>query len=66
MKRSEMRCISCVKFEDGQCRLDPEPRQIEQPRAHCCAQGEWRRWSERSQEMEPYFWGEWQHEEPRV
>lgn len=64
MKRSEMICRSCVKFEHGQCRLDPEPRRIGDPMTHWCAQGEWTRWSERLQEMEPHFWGEWQMEEP--
>ncbi len=64
MKRSQMICSSCIKFDDGLCRLDPEVRRIEQPCNHWCAQGEWRLWSERAQETEPFFWGDWQQEEP--
>ncbi len=60
MKRTEMICRTCVKFEDNSCRLGPEPVPINDPETHWCAQGIWRQWSERFQEMEPYYWGEWE------
>ena len=60
MKRTEMICCKCIKFEDNCCRLGPESVRIDDPEAHWCAQGIWRQWSERFQEMEPYYWGEWE------
>jgi hypothetical protein len=62
MKRSHMVCSRCVKFDGTDCRLDPEAYSIDQPESHWCAQGQWLQWSDRYQEMEPYFWGEWQPE----
>ncbi|MGC8908878.1 MAG: hypothetical protein ACP5M0_15765 [Desulfomonilaceae bacterium] len=60
MKRSEMVCSACIKFQDGFCRNAPEPCFIPAPESHWCAQGTWRRWSRRYLEMEPYYWGEWE------
>jgi hypothetical protein len=59
MKRSEMVCKSCIKFDGRYCRLSPEPEFLAGAASHWCAQGEWRGWSDRYQEMEPFFWGEW-------
>jgi hypothetical protein len=60
MKRSEMVCSKCIKFEGTQCRLDPEVLPLNDPERHWCAQGQWQEWSERYQEMEPFYWGEWE------
>lgn len=60
MKKSEMVCVKCIKFDGSTCRLDPKPCPIEDPQAHWCAQGQWACWSERYQEMEPFYWGEWE------
>jgi hypothetical protein len=60
MKRSEMVCSKCIKFEGTQCRLDPEVLPLNDPGRHWCAQGQWHEWSERYQEMEPFYWGEWE------
>ncbi|MBI4965364.1 MAG: hypothetical protein HY913_18960 [Desulfomonile tiedjei] len=62
MKRSEMICTKCVKFDGTSCRLQPQPIQVDEPAGYWCAQGQWHQWSERYQEMEPFYWGEW--EEP--
>ncbi len=59
MTRSDMVCSNCVKFDGKNCRLDPEAYFIKDPLDHWCAQGQWTEWSERFQEPEPYFWGEW-------
>ncbi len=61
MKRSEMVCSKCIKF-DGSCRLNPGPIPIDDPAKHWCALGQWHQWSERYQEMEPYYWGEWEED----
>jgi hypothetical protein len=60
MKKSEMVCNTCIKFEGTQCRLDPEVLPVNDPENHWCAQGQWQEWSERYQEMEPFYWGEWE------
>lgn len=60
MKRSEMVCDLCVKFEDGLCRFGPRAVAVPNPLSHWCSQGRWHQWSTRYQEMEPYFWGEWE------
>ncbi len=60
MKRSEMVCCACIKFQDGFCRCGPQPCFIESPATHWCGQGVWHRWSSRYLEMEPYYWGEWE------
>jgi len=60
MKRSDMVCSRCIKFDLGRCRLAPQTQFISDPEIHWCAQGRWHMWSVRYQEMEPYFWGEWQ------
>jgi len=60
MNRSEMICGNCIKFEDCHCRLDPHPVAIDEPDTHWCAQGQWQQWSEKYQEMEPFYWGEWE------
>jgi len=60
MKRSEMVCTHCVKFDGAVCRLQPEVVQVDSPSSHWCAQGQWHQWSERYQEMEPFYWGEWE------
>ncbi len=62
MKRSLMVCRNCVKFENEDCRLNPEPVPVDNPDEHWCAQGQWHEWSERYQEMEPYYWGEWDND----
>lgn len=62
MKKSEMHCKSCIKFDGKDCRLDPKPVQIENPSEFWCSQGQWSCWSERYQEMEPFYWGEWEQE----
>ena len=62
MKKSSMRCGTCIKFQETACRLSPLPVKIEEPDKHWCAQGQWSEWSERYREMEPYFWGEWEDE----
>ncbi|MEW6114098.1 MAG: hypothetical protein AB1664_18335 [Thermodesulfobacteriota bacterium] len=64
MKRSEMICETCIKFDRTRCRLQPEPIPVADPDKHWCAQGQWEQWSERYQEMEPYYWGEWEDTEP--
>jgi hypothetical protein len=60
MERSEMICTNCIKFDGNACRLDPRADVVEDPDNHWCAQGQWQAWSERYQEMEPYYWGEWE------
>ena len=60
MQRTEMVCDNCIKFDGIKCRLNPDPVQIAGPQMHWCSQGQWRQWSERYQEMEPYYWGEWE------
>jgi hypothetical protein len=62
MKRSDMTCSNCIKFDGLQCRLDPEPWSVENPDVHWCAQGQWQQFSERYQEMEPFYWGEWEED----
>ncbi len=59
MKRSEMVCSACIKFDSQLCRLMPEPIEVEDPESHWCAQGQWQKWSDRYHEMEPFYWGEW-------
>ena len=63
MKRSEMNCVKCIKFDGSRCRLSPAPLPINDPEEHWCAQGQWHAWSDRYEEMEPYFWGEWEEGE---
>jgi len=60
MKRSEMVCSKCIKFDGTWCRLRPQAVQVDDPDAFWCAQGQWHQWSERYQEMEPFYWGEWE------
>jgi hypothetical protein len=60
MKREEFVCTRCIKCANGDCRLNPEPFALLDPDSHWCAQGQWHQWSERYQEMEPYYWGEWE------
>lgn len=60
MKRSEMVCSKCVKFDGSRCHLQPQAAQVDTPDSHWCAQGQWRQWSERYQEMEPFYWAEWE------
>ena len=60
MKRQDMTCATCVKFDGAHCRLQPQPVDIPHPDGHWCSQGQWQEWSERFQEMEPYYWGEWE------
>ncbi|MBI5569304.1 MAG: hypothetical protein HY914_05100 [Desulfomonile tiedjei] len=60
MKRSVMLCSTCIKMDGDVCRLGPAPLEIEEPGKHWCAQGVWHQWSERYQEMEPFYWGEWE------
>jgi len=62
MKRSEMVCKRCIKFDGTLCRLSPETRRIDEPEHGWCAQGQWHQWSDRYQEMEPYYWGEWEED----
>ena len=62
MKKSEMTCTGCIKFDGSDCRTDPKPALVGNPEIHWCAQGQWARWSERYQEMEPLYWGEWEDE----
>jgi len=52
----------CIKFDGAQCRLFPQPLPVADPDAHWCAKGQWQRWSDRYNEMEPYYWGEWDAE----
>lgn len=59
MKRENMICTKCVKFDGFNCRYLPEPVPIHLPERHWCAQGQWMQWSDRYKEMEPFFWGEW-------
>jgi len=54
-----MICTGCIKFDGTACRLQPTQLAITDPNVHWCAQGQWQQWSERYNEMEPYFWGEW-------
>ena len=60
MKRSAMVCSKCIKLQDAQCRLSPATVPIEEPDTHWCSMGVWHQWSERYQEMEPFYWGEWE------
>ena len=62
MRRSSMKCRTCVKFEETECRLAPKPVKIKDPDKHWCSQGQWHEWSDRYQEIEPYYWGEWEEE----
>lgn len=59
MKRSDMICKRCIKFDGENCRSNPAPVLVDNPESEWCAQGTWHQWSERYQEMEPYYWGEW-------
>ena len=60
MKRSSMVCSACIKRQDEECRLNPEAVPIQAPNNYWCAQGVWHQWSDRYQEMEPFYWGEWE------
>lgn len=60
MKRLDMICRKCIKFDGAVCRLQPTATPVQNPDEHWCAQGQWLHWSERYQEMEPYYWGEWE------
>jgi hypothetical protein len=60
MNRSRMICSACAKFDGTLCRLNPTPLPVDEPATHWCSHGMWHQWSERYQEMQPYFWGEWQ------
>jgi len=62
MNRSEMICRTCIKFDGAQCRLFPQPLPVADPDVHWCAKGQWQRWSDRYNEMEPFYWGEWDTE----
>jgi hypothetical protein len=62
MKRSEMICNTCIKFDGSHCRLAPDSYPVNDPQVHWCAQGQWHEWSDRYQEMEPFYWGEWPEE----
>lgn len=62
MKRSEMVCTSCIKFDGSRCRCLPQPLSVEEPQTNWCTKGQWQKWSEQYQEMEPYYWGEWEVE----
>ena len=70
MKKSEMVCRKCIKFEKGCCHLKPRKLffgTIENhpdivnynPDVHWCAEGVWHEGSDRYKEM-PFFWGEWE------
>lgn len=60
MLRSDMRCIGCINFDVGVCRLDPVPILIPAPADSWCSKGVWHFWSDRFMTIEPYFWGEWE------
>ncbi len=60
MKRSEMVCDVCVKFNSGFCRLEPRSVAVPDPHRGWCSQGRWHQWSAKYQEMEAHFWGEWE------
>ncbi len=62
MRRVDMVCSGCIKFDGTNCRLNPVANPIGNPDAYWCAQGQWRAWSQRFLQMEPYFWGEWETE----
>jgi hypothetical protein len=62
MKRSEMVCSKCIKWDGQLCSLSPQPVTIDDPEKQWCAQGQWHAWSERYQEMEPFYWGEWEEQ----
>lgn len=62
VKQSDMRCATCVNYINTRCYQSPVPVTIEQPNEHWCSLGHWRVWSERFNEWEPYYWGEWQGE----
>jgi hypothetical protein len=59
MKKASMVCAACIKRNASQCHLGPDAVHIGSPDTHWCAQGVWHQWSERYQEMEPFYWGEW-------
>ncbi len=60
MKRADMTCLKCIKYEAPACRLNPPAVSINDPEGHWCSQGMWHQWSERYREMEPFYWGEWE------
>ncbi len=62
MRKSSMKCRTCIKFQETECHLGPKAVKIKEPDKHWCAQGQWPEWSDRYQEMEPYYWGEWEEE----
>ncbi len=64
MYRTEMKCTECVKFDTTHCRLNPVPLRIPNPSGHWCSQGLWHRWSDRYEEFEPYYWGDWEDTPP--
>ncbi len=59
MKRRDMICLKCIKYDGKNCRLAPKPTAIDDPVDHWCAQGLWLRWSEEFDELVPCQWGEW-------
>ena len=75
MKRSEIVCVKCIKFEVGQCCLYPKRLAIgsvdspdiinANPEIHWCSNGVWHEWSERYKETEPFYWGEGEDEDKR-
>ena len=63
MHRTEMVCGNCIKFDGIKC--GGSTRNRSRCRDRKCTgvrKGQWRQWSERYQEMEPYYWGEWEEE----
>ncbi len=59
MKRSDMVCTQCIKFDGSLCRCYPKPVTVENPAKNWCAQGLWHQWSDQYEEMEPFYWGDW-------
>lgn len=72
MKKSEMVCKKCVKFETGFCRAYPEPKPIKgsfdimgvgycniDPKTHWCGQGEWHDGAEPRYDSKGYIKRHW-------
>jgi hypothetical protein len=68
MKRSEMVCRTCLNFEEGWCRLGPEPVDLHEkgvdwkaPIRYWCGSGRWKGSSGAIWE-----WGDWTEETEEI
>lgn len=61
MKKAEMRCVGCIKFDEGFCRANPRPLHLgaaldTTAEQHWCAQGVWHKKSKQFPDDPPFRW----------